>query len=328
MKCYKISLTPYSSFNKLPDSQTLFGSICWAIKDLYGEENLETILEDFYNHDKKFVVSSVFPMDLVTCPLETWTKLSEINNVKKYMSDKSIVSKRAKDLKKVKFMSLNIFKEYLIDKVDKKEVFTDIVLGKQNPKYKLINGVLSFDNEDILPLELSVSKERRNSINRLAGSTMENGLYYYNKMFLGGKNSLYFLFKTSDIDFYLPIFKYLSDGAIGSDKSVGMNSYRIDFEGEFQYNKEIEESILLSKYIPNYEEIQWDRSSYKIQYGKYKIESRDSFMGEDILKKDITFLTEGSKLLLNSNKEIYGQLPIVKLILGKKIRHNGIGFFL
>ena len=39
---YKIKLAPYGSMI-LPDSQTIFGSICWSIQELYGEKELEEL---------------------------------------------------------------------------------------------------------------------------------------------------------------------------------------------------------------------------------------------------------------------------------------------
>ena len=42
--------------------------------------------------------------------------------------------------------------------------------------------------------------------------------------------------------------------------------------------------------------------------GYYKVESRHEFSGEDILKDQVGYLIEGSKIVLKQDKEIYGRL--------------------
>lgn len=329
MKTHTVNLIPCGSITRFPDSQTLFGSICWAIRDLYGEDFLEDMLENFYEHKNRFLVSSVFPEGLVKAPMEIWATVEDTNELlKKSKKDKSAVIKKAKALKKVEYMTLNLFKEYVNGKVNKKELFKDVVLEEEKSKYTLQNKIIALADENIENLVYKIDKGRRNSLNRLSGSTKEGNLYYYNKIFLDKNSKLYFFIKTEDIDFFKPIFKYLSDSSIGADKSIGVNSFKVELESEFRYKKNIDENILLSKYIPYYEEIDWDKSYFKIEFGNYRIESRFEFMGQDVLKDEVGYLVEGSKIVFKEKKEIYGQLPVVKKLNGKKIRHNGIGFFL
>lgn len=329
MKSYIVTLSPYGSITSMPDSQTIFGSLCWAIRDLYGEEVLEQILDDFHNHKNRFVVSSVFPMGLIKAPMEIWLTVKEtsemLNNFKE-MTD--IIIRKAKELKKVQYMTLDLFREYLKGELDRKKLYQSIVLGDSNGKYKLEDKVLAFKNEEVKNLTYEVSKEKRNMINRLTGTTYEGELYYYNRVFLDRNSKLYFLIKTENIVFFKPVFKYLSDSAIGADKSIGANNFKVEFEGEFIYDKKIEDNILLSKYIPFYDELDWERSYFKIGFGNYKVESRAEFMGQDVFKDEVGYLVEGSKIVFKVEKEMYGQLPVVKILNGKKVRHNGIGFFI
>ena len=53
--------------------------------------------------------------------------------------------------------------------------------------------------------------------------------------------------------------------------------------------KNIKENILLSKYIPYYEEVDWINSFFKISVGNYVMESRDEFFGENISKDEVGF---------------------------------------
>jgi len=330
MNTYKVTLIPHGSITKFPDSQTIFGSICWAIRDLYGEETLEDILDNFYTHQNKFIVSSVFPDGLVKAPNEIWSNPKEVNEILNSTDiDGGIISKKLKMLKKAEYITLDLLKELLLGRVDKKEFFQSTVLMDGSGRYKLIDEkILALSEEEIKGLSIKYDKGRRNSINRIQGSTMEGNLYYYNRIFLDKNIKLYFFIKTKNIDFFRPVFRYLSDAGIGSDKSTGINSYEVDIEGHFLYEKRVDFNYLLSKYIPYYDEVDWKKSSYKIEFGNYKVESRFEFMGEDIIKNEVGYILEGSKIVLKEKKEIYGRLPIIKEIKGKKIRQNGLGFFL
>jgi CRISPR type III-A-associated RAMP protein Csm4 len=329
MDIYKVRLVPCGGITRLPDSQTLFGGICWAIRDLYGEDILEDMLDNFYNHKNRFVVSSVFPKGLVSIPMEIWITAEEIGKILDTMKNDNIqIIKRAKALKKAKYMTLNVIRQYLQGNLDRKELYQSILLSEEKGNYKLVDNVVAFTDEVVDILSYKTDKGKRNCINRKAGTTQDGNLFYYDRIFLDNKLELYFFIKVDNIEFFEPIFKYLSDCALGSDKSIGSNSYKLELDGKFTYDKKISESILLSKYIPYYEEVDWSKSYFKIGFGKYKIESRFEFMGENVFKDEVGYLTEGSKVLLLGDKKIYGQLPIVKVLRDKKVRHNGLGFFL
>lgn len=327
MKTYKISLTPQGSITSPPDSQTLFGSICWSIREFYGEQDLEELLDNFKDSRNKFVISSAFLDGAVKAPMIVWATLDEIIDIgEKLNLGNDELSKRSRDFKKINYWSEGVLRAYLKGELDRKMVVEDLLSKKG--RYIYLEGLLACRDEQNTDIKSCEENSRRNFINRLSGTTEEGNLFYYNRKFLYPNSKLFFLIKTDNIDYFMPIFRYMSDISIGGDKSIGMNSYEVSCEGEFTYEKHINENILLSKYIPYYEEVNWSQSSYNISMGHYKIESRDEFMGEDILKDEVGYLTEGSRLVLNQSKEIYGQLPVVKEIKGKRIRHNGLGFFL
>jgi len=324
---YKIKLAPYGSMTSFPDSQTIFGSICWSIRELYGEKELEELLDNFKDHENRFVVSSSYVEGTFKAPMMTWATLDEIINIGKRTDlENSELSIKSKQLKKIEYLSEGVFRSYLKGEIDRKEVAEDLILGEG--KYKLSDGTLHYKDEEIACSEYCEENSRRNFINRLSGTTDEGQLFYYKRVFLPPEAELYFLIKTKNIDYFLPIFRYMSDTAIGGDKSIGVNNYKISCDGEFNCKKTIEENILLSKYIPYYDEVHWDKSYFGISMGYYKVESRHEFSGEDILKDQVGYLIEGSKIVLKQDKEIYGRLPVIKELMGKKVRHNGLGFFL
>ncbi|MCF6464269.1 type III-A CRISPR-associated RAMP protein Csm4 [Clostridium sp. Cult1] len=327
MNIHKISLTPYGSMTTLPDSQTIFGAMCWSIRELYGEDELEELLNNFIDHKNKFVVSSSFIKGLFKAPVMNWATLEEIIDIGNKMDiESSQLAIRGKQLNKMEYMSEKVFKDYLEGELDRKEVVEDILTRKG--KFHISESILQYKDEKIGAIDYYEENSRRNFINRMSGTTDEGKLFYYNRSFLKPNTNLYFLIKTEDIDYFSPVFRYMSDNAIGGDRSIGVNGFKVIHEGIFNYTKNIEENVLLSKYIPYYEEINWEKSMYNISIGNYKIESRHDFFGKDILKSQIGYIVEGSRIVLRQNKEIYGRLPIVKEINNKEIRHNGLGFFL
>jgi CRISPR-associated protein Csm4 len=327
VETYKISLTPKGSITSPPDSQTLFGSICWSIRELYGEQDLEKLLDYFKDSENKFVISSAFLDGTVKAPMMGWATLDEIIGIGERLAlESDEFSTRSRMLKKISYWSESLLRTFLKGELDRKKVVEDLL--SEGGRYIYSEGLLAYRDDQSSARESSEENSRRNFINRLSGTTDGGNLFYYNRKFLHPDNKLFFFIKTDNIEYFMPIFRYMSDISIGGDKSIGMNSYDVVYEGEFKYEKRIKENILLSKYIPYYEEVNWPESSFNISMGHYKVESRDEFMGEDILKDEVGYLTEGSKIMLNQNKEIYGQLPVVKEIKGKRIRHNGLGFFL
>lgn len=326
---HKINLIPYGSMTSFPDSQTIFGSICWSIRELYGEDELEKLLDNFKNHENRFVVSSSFREGVLKAPMMVWATLDEIIEIGDKVGIKgSQLSTKSKLLKKIEYLSEGVFKSYLKGELDRKEVVKDLIL--EEGKYEFSEGILRYKDEKLPCLDYREENDRRNFINRLSGTTDEGQLFYYKRTFVPANSNLYFLIKVNNIDYFLPIFKYMSDIAIGGDRSIGVNAFEVSYEGQYDCvkDKNIDESILLSKYIPYYEEVDWDNSYFSIAMGRYKVESRHEFFGEDIFKKQVGYLEEGSKIFLKEDKDIYGRLPVVKVINNKKIRHNGLGFFL
>ena len=63
MKVFRVVLKPKSSLQKIPASDTLFGALCWGIKEIYGEDKL-TYLINHFDKDKSgfFIISSVLPL--------------------------------------------------------------------------------------------------------------------------------------------------------------------------------------------------------------------------------------------------------------------------
>jgi len=351
MKIYQIKLTPVSSFQGFPASDTLFGAICWGIKRIYGESRLITILDGFQGKPE-FILSSAFPylesnnscLPFYPKPISAGLSASDIEEiadaVKKIdgVSDKKgkkvkLITKYKK-FKKAEYVSLSIF-ERLLKGVSEKALFQEYC--KLCSKFEDFKEKKLLINEEeytkvfkIIKPSVKTELVQKNSIDRLTMSTGEEGeTFYLQEHFTSPAFKLHFLIKTDNIDFLKPVFRYLEDKGIGGNRSTGKGRFKIEGLNEVTIGDNSSRNfITLSKYIPDVSEINRNSQSmyYEIFPWRSKIDSEYEFKGDDIWKYKVMYLKEGSCLEAKMRKEFYGRMPIVKEINGQKIYQNGIAF--
>jgi CRISPR-associated protein Csm4 len=61
MTPYRIRIQPLSAFGTRPLGDTLFGQLCWAVRNRHGEERLDTLLDGYTQGQPFAVVSDAFP---------------------------------------------------------------------------------------------------------------------------------------------------------------------------------------------------------------------------------------------------------------------------
>jgi CRISPR-associated protein Csm4 len=84
MKLYKISITPSSNFATTLKGDTLFGQMCWAISYAFKKDRLATLLKDYREGEKPFlVVSDAFPKGFLPKPKMPSSLLKEKSEEKK-----------------------------------------------------------------------------------------------------------------------------------------------------------------------------------------------------------------------------------------------------
>lgn len=82
MKSYRVIIRPQTAFATPLVGDTLFGQICWAIVELFGESRLEHCLEGYLNDAPFMVVSNAFIMDhllLPTIPSFYWNNTKNVD---------------------------------------------------------------------------------------------------------------------------------------------------------------------------------------------------------------------------------------------------------
>ena len=80
MKLYRFTLTPQSAMGTPLVGDTLFGQLCWAVRNRFGEARLIELLEGYTTQHPFMVVSDAFPegfLPLPTLPSTFWETKTE-----------------------------------------------------------------------------------------------------------------------------------------------------------------------------------------------------------------------------------------------------------
>lgn len=210
MRAYQAVLAPQSAFATPLKGDTLFGQLCWAIRNRFGEDGLAQLLSG-YTRDQPFaVVSDAFPEGYLPLP-----KLPGIFYTLPENLDRKAIKKRnwlAQD------QSQTPLTEWLGLAVSNSDLAAKLNAHAANAKRKFANNLSE------------THPQPRNSINRLTNTTGANGFAPYKEWFLPGLRwFVYVLLDDSRINAD-DVKQCLQDiGAIGygKDASIGMGKFEI-----------------------------------------------------------------------------------------------------
>lgn len=68
MRAYRAGLIPLTAFGTKPKGDTLFGQLCWAIRNRYGEDRLAALLRGYTEGEPSVVISDAFPAGFLPRP--------------------------------------------------------------------------------------------------------------------------------------------------------------------------------------------------------------------------------------------------------------------
>lgn len=343
MKEYIIRLFPRSTFEVLPGSDTLFGAICWAIRDIYGINELEKFFEKC--HRKEWTVTSCFPfLRTIRGKFRYLLPRPELKplgktDLKGLLEDpglRSLIKEWEKD--RFDYHSENYFILRLIGKYKEfskrnwvyQEEYDRIINGEGEED--LFKSFLLLQGPEIrLTSETAVQK---NLINRLTMSAGEGGeTFYFQETSYRERAGCYFILKTGEFPFFQPIFAFLEDSGIGPNTKTGKNFFCVNWEETSIFPPPQNETtgfINLARFIPDEESldknINFGESCYRLCTFRSKLHSREEFKGEDVWKDRVRYLEEGSTFKLNNMAESFGSLFKVKELMGRTIYQNGMAY--
>ena len=312
---WKIKLKPKSSFLTPIQSDTLFGSMIWALKMIEGEEFIETLVEETKNYQPPFIFSN--PIINGNYPIFGELSkefLDEIDNVKLKEFDRKKIE-FYKAIKKKKYISRGVFEELLNGK-KLEQIYLDVLEGKRdfsnlekrkNPRNskisedfleEILNGKTD-ENKTINESRKSfiIEGRIRNQINRLGTIKEEENdtrLFEQNEIKFFEETEIEIFVKIRD-DFDIKKFeyglKYISFNGYGKSASTGKGQFEIiEIEPEkiFRERKAKNSFVVLSNYIPNIED------DVEVINSNLLTKKPKAYMTENHFKNYFICYTEGS----------------------------------
>lgn len=298
-----VVLSPDGPFSELPRSDTVFGAICWGIRDLRGNEDLEDVLAQFEAGNPPFRISSAFPLldgDDPTALLAT-PRLPRLRAGHGEMTNNRLEA--VKSWKEIKYIPSELFSRIARGTFADGELldgFDGDTLTVGDHRYNHNGGVLL--PADTTPEQPFYRAERtRNAVNRLTSST-DGSLFHRNAVFFPDDAGLHVCVE-GDVDLVLDGLSVAQDRGIGGDRSVGHGQFRLNGVESVAVPEPNDTWVCsLSLCIPSPEELEIFLSE-----GYYELEPRKGIVEnsltspENIWKKRVLALSEGSILPRSSD---------------------------
>lgn len=283
-----IYIKPESSFPSL-HSDRLFGAMCVAIKDIYGENELQEILKN------PFLVSSAFPYigkekeRFFPKPME---ELEFHKEFRRYFDE-------SKRLRVVRYVQEDIFNKIINGEL--KDI--NLIEELRTRAYKIRNSFLFEDLKE--HFDIYLQEQPRNIINRMTHESL--GIFYSHGEYYNNVG-LFFLIRCAEDQKAIveSSLKYLQDKGFGPDISVGAGAFTIEGFSDESPIKEPPDRrnfLTLSRYIPTVDELE----HYQTNGGSYELISKRGISPDGRVKKRVRFFAEGS-VLPDMGKEKYGRI--------------------
>lgn len=322
MRTYELILRPKASFLTPLQADTVFGSVCWAIRYLEGEEKLRTFLKE-YETSPPLIVSNGFPTGFFPKPLNQPLPRKEVVRLVKALFgeySKENAVKTINELKKIK-------KEPFVSK----DVFEELIKGLSEFEYleRLIGQRFKAPGTDFSGRQ-SIEKQAtcyKNSINRLIGQTKEEGgLFTQDETFYSSEVTISIFVKTDRYDkkYIEKIFKFIEYSGFGKRKSTGKGHFVLEKIAGYDFNvpENPNAFVSLSSFVPAPEDPAEGWYDLFVKYGK--LGGHYASSGSPF-KKPLCMLKAGSVFRDDNVKDYYGRL-VENIHPDSDIRHYGYAF--
>ena len=309
----RVYLKPRSTYRTVLHSDTLFGCVCWAIREVFSEAKLVELLQEFASGNPPFLLSSAFPFrdnasdgrtHFYPRPLLMPTKLEIPNNEDD--------AKQQKKFRKVKWVSEENLGKFISGAWNEADYYNSDTWNAEGPGEKTV-------------------EVQHNTIDRLSGGTTPSGNLYSLTEYAISDGGLFFLM-DGEADVVEGAFGFLEHFGIGGNSSLGKGQFEIEvIDADLPTALEgADRFMTLSLYAPRESEMTTVRSDgawYNLVVRKGKV-GGPFLRVEDFWKKSLTMFAEGSTFPLTEQKP-FGHNPIVKGIadgLPFDVQHYGYAF--
>lgn len=306
MQSICVTLTPLSAFATPLKGDTLFGHLCWAIRNRFGEERLNKCLEGYTNNQPFAVVSDAFPEGYLPLP-----KLPSCFYKIPDNEDRKAVKKRIWLAEDALQMPLDEWLCYAVNTKTIALAINDKTVGATPPSR----------------LKISTLSEKHpqphNTLNRRTHTTGEDGFAPYSieqEWFIPGLRwTLYILLDTGRLSVQdcRQCLEDIGSFGFGKDASIGLGKFKIEGfqEKSFAAQNSANACLTLAPCAP--QGLGFDsRQSY------YQLFTRFGRHG------DIAVHQEGkpfkNPVLLAQTAAVFGTNPPMSGYIGQGIGDNGV----
>ena len=277
-------------------SDTLFGLICWAIRQVFSEERLVELLKAFADGQPPFLLSSAFPCvknDSGWKPFLPRPLLPPPEPVAELSREEA---QRLKQYKRIRYIPADHFNKFLQgDYSDGSYYKSDVWQAVKVPMPQHTDRLHS-------------------TIDRLSGTTDGEGTLFSEPEYR--TDALYFLLDGEEAELVENALRFLEDFGWGGGNSVGYGLFAAT-EGKSPLGDPVPDPdrfVILSLYYPQTDEL----THFKTGEAWYELVVRKGKVGghflqvDDFWKRSALMFAPGSTFPAVAEKQAYGRNPIVK----------------
>ena len=277
-------------------SDTLFGLICWAIRQVFSETRLVELLKDFADGQPPFLLSSAFPCVKDGTGWKPFLPRPLLPPPEPVAELSREEAQRLKQYKRLRYIPADHFNQFLQgDHSDGSYYEADAWEKVQVPIPKRIDRLHS-------------------TIDRLSGTTDGAGTLFSEPEYR--TDALYFLLDGEEAELVVTALRFLEDFGWGGGNSVGYGHFAAT-AGESPLGAAVAEPdrfITLSLYHPRPDELEPFKNGeawYELVVRKGKVGGHFLQVG-DFWKRSVLMFAPGSTFPIIAEKQAYGRNPIVK----------------
>ena len=302
---YRIEIEPLSSFLTPFHSDTIFGHMVWALSDLYGKDEADSVVRRAIAGRPDFIFSNAFQRG----------HLPKINNMNPETMMSEIVEMAMQNEPNRKKATVEVMKLFKSEK-KKNTISIDEFdsLRQKSARLYYYSKISQKDEDDSGQPFYKEIFTPKNSVNRLDGSTVfpeeKSGLYGITETYYCHPLTIYVRISHDySFDKLSNALRHIEATGFGKKKSSGKGVFRItEIERTSVFDKEIDGAnayILLSNYVPaenDYEEVFYS----KIETKRGKV-SGGYIYRDNIFKKPVTYYVPGTIFLSPDPGELKGR---------------------
>lgn len=329
-KIYKLTLETKSSVITPFQADTIFGTLCWGIRFLEGEESLKEFISASLGKYPPLIISDGLPEGYLPKPLLAPLKYKKAEELARdyYGKEKRELIRGIMKLKELNKIEL-IPKDYLLKHINSlscRQMGRDfLAAGFKEP-------------------EIESQTNWHNVFNRLTARTRKGGLFSETETYYSSSSRINFYTKLDETLFSLTRLErllkgYLELSGYGADKSVGKGEIKfIDIkDSDLSQADQPNAFISLSSFVPKSDDPSNGYYMPLLKYGKLgehyasskinKLDRNNRIIGLNPFKKPLYMFKAGSTFFLNGKplQEYYGRI-VKDVHWDPEIIHYGLSF--